>query len=70
VFLTVKKPDGTAVVAIDESGLDMWRQGSYIRGKWGLYLGKHDSLRELEIVRFANFGITPGPNPTTDCTKP
>ena len=67
VFVTIKRPDGSTVLSVDEKGLDMWRQGSYVRPKWGLYRGISPNTRDLEIVRFANFAITPGPTPTTDC---
>ena len=70
VFMTIKRPDGTPVISVDEKDLDVWRQGQYLRPKWGLYRGKADNTRALEIVRFANFGITPGPTPTSDCSKP
>jgi hypothetical protein len=66
--MTVKKPDGTAVISIDTQGLDLWRQGEYVRGKWGIYRGKSEQLRTVEeTVRFANFGITAGATPTSDC---
>lgn len=66
--MTVKKPDGTAVITIDEKGLDLWRQGDYIRPKWGIYRGKSDQLRRVEeTVGFANFAITNGATPSTDC---
>jgi hypothetical protein len=67
VFMTIKGPDGAPILQVDEKGLDTWRQGSYLRPKWGLYRGKSPNTRDLEIVRFANFGITPGPTPTSDC---
>ncbi len=67
-FMTIKKPDGKAVISIDEKGLDLWRQGQYIRPKWGIYRGKSTRLRtEEETVRFANFAITAGANPSSDC---
>jgi hypothetical protein len=67
VFVTIKRPDGSSVLTVDSKGLDMWRQGSYVRPKWGLYRGISPNTRELEIVRFANFGITPGATPSSDC---
>ena len=66
-FMTVRKPDDTFVIAVDTRGLAMWRGGRFIRPKWGLYRGRADNLREEEIVRFANIGITPGSRPTSDC---
>jgi hypothetical protein len=68
IKMTIKKPDGTTVIDIDKAGLDFWRQGDYIRGKWGIYRGKSDQLKVgEETVRFANFGITKGSTPSSDC---
>ncbi len=69
ITLTIKKPDGTTVVNVTRAGLDFWRQGDYIRGKWGIYRGKDDQLRTGEdTVRFANFSITKGTAaPTSTC---
>jgi len=67
VYMTIKKPDGSTVITVDEKGVDMWRQGEYIRPKWGLYRGKAPNTRDVEIVRFANIGITAGPTPDSDC---
>ena len=66
--MTVKKPDGTMVISIASQGLDLWRQGEYVRGKWGIYRGKSEQLRTVEeTVRFANFAITAGAMPSSDC---
>ena len=69
ITLTIQKPDGTKVIDVTRAGLDFWRQGDYIRGKWGIYRGKSDQLRTgEETVRFANFAITKGTQaPTTTC---
>jgi hypothetical protein len=69
ISITIKKPDGTKVIDVTKAGLDFWRQGEYIRGKWGIYRGKSDQLKTgEETVRFANFAITKGTAPpTTDC---
>lgn len=65
---SVKKPDGTVVMDVNSEGLDLWRQGAYIRPKWGIYRGVDDELRAgEETVRFANFAVTAGPTPSTDC---
>lgn len=67
-FMTIKKPDGTAVVSIDTGDIDLWRGGDHIRPKWGIYRGKSDQLRpQEENVRFASFAITPGATPTSTC---
>ena len=67
-FMALKKPDGTTVFSIDETGLDLWRQGEYIRPKWGIYRGKSTLLRTVEeTVRFANYAITAGATPSSDC---
>ena len=68
IDLTIKKPDGTMVMQVSRSGLDTWRQGEYVRGKWGIYRGKADTLKMgEEIVPFANIGITRGTTPSSDC---
>ena len=66
--MTLQKADGTTVISISETGLDLWRQGEYIRGKWGIYRGKSPALRTVEeTVLFANFAITAGATPSRDC---
>jgi hypothetical protein len=66
--LSISKPDGTKVISINQSNLDLWRDGDHIRPKWGIYRGKSNQLRAAEDdVRFANFAITPGGQPTSDC---
>jgi hypothetical protein len=50
------------------NGLDLWRQGEYIRPKWGIYRGKSELLKQgEETVRFASFAITKGASPASDC---
>ena len=69
VEVIIKKPDGTVVLEAKAAPRDTWRQGEYIRGKWGIYRGKDDQLRTGEDkVRFANFSITKGTAaPTSTC---
>jgi hypothetical protein len=68
ISMTIKKPDGTAVISFNRQHVDLWRDGDHIRPKWGIYRGKSDQLRAVEEdVRFANFAITPGPTPTSTC---
>jgi hypothetical protein len=68
IKIAIKKPDGSTVLEASRSGLDFWRQGDYVRGKWGIYRGKSDQLKVgEEPVRFANFGITKGSTPSSDC---
>jgi hypothetical protein len=56
------------VIQIDMNGLDLWRQGEYIRPKWGIYRGKSELLKQgEETVRFASFAITKGTTPSSDC---
>jgi hypothetical protein len=69
-FMTVKKADGTVVMKADLPKADMWRDGDFTKPKWGIYRSLNDrgALNATEdSVRFANFGITPGPLPTSDC---
>lgn len=50
--------DGAVLLSYSNSSLDMWREGAdYNRGKWGVYRGKDDVLRD-EQVRFNDFCIT------------
>lgn len=50
--------DGAVLLTYSNSSLDMWREGAdYNRGKWGVYRGKSDNLRD-EQVRFNDFCIT------------
>lgn len=50
--------DGLVLLSYTNNSLDMWRTGaSYNRGKWGVYRGKDDVLRD-EQVRFNDFCIT------------
>lgn len=63
LYLTVKKLDGTTILAVDQSNIDMWRgTGSeFIRPKWGIYrsLQDLDHLRPAEeTVCFANFSVS------------
>ena len=68
LFLQIKKPDGTTVLTVNTPGLDLWRQGDYIRGKWGIYRGKSPDLGSGEhTVRYANIAITPSATPSSTC---
>ena len=50
--------DGLVLLTYTNNSLDMWRTGaSYNRGKWGVYRGKDDVLRD-EQVRFNDFCVT------------
>lgn len=50
--------DGAVFLTYTNNSLDMWRTGaSYNRGKWGVYRGKDDVLRD-EQVRFNDFCIS------------
>ena len=50
--------DGLVLLSYTNNSLDMWREGAdYNRGKWGVYRGKSDNLRD-EQVRFNDFCIT------------
>jgi hypothetical protein len=50
--------DGVVLLSYSNNSIDMWREGAdYNRGKWGVYRGKHDVLRD-EQVRFNDFCIT------------
>jgi hypothetical protein len=57
--ITLKRvSDGALLLSYTNNSLDMWRTGAdYNRGKWGVYRGKDDVLRD-EQVRFNDFCIT------------
>lgn len=59
-----KLSDGSNLLTVNESNLDMWRPGGgYVRPKWGIYrsLDKKNQLRD-EIVRFDSFCLDKGTN--------
>ena len=50
--------DGAVLLSYSNSSLDMWRDGSdYNRGKWGVYRGKSDELRDEDVL-FNDWCIT------------
>jgi hypothetical protein len=57
--ITLKRmSDGATLLSYSKTGIDMWRTGAeYNRGKWGVYRGKDDVLRD-EQVRFNDFCIS------------
>jgi hypothetical protein len=59
VEVTLKRmSDGATLLSYSKTGIDMWRTGAeYNRGKWGVYRGKDDVLRD-EQVRFDDFCIS------------
>jgi hypothetical protein len=61
---------GRQLVSVDQTGLELWRQGAdHMRPKWGIYRRHHSSLNQNtdDIVDFANFGITRGAQPDSTC---
>ena len=70
--LAVNDADGSNVLAVEQT-LNMWRAGTtFVRPKWGIYrslLDRDDLRAEEETVRFANFAITNGAEPSTDCRQ-
>lgn len=68
--LTIEKPDGSTLISVEENDIDLWRGGDFVRPKWGIYRGLSDQLRpDEERVYFANFAITEGMMPSTDCRQ-
>jgi hypothetical protein len=60
------------VLKADAPKADMWRDGDFTKPKWGIYrsLGDKGALNASEdTVRFANFAVTPGPTPDSDCRR-
>jgi hypothetical protein len=67
---TVTRPNGVAVIAHTEHDVDLWRDGEFVRPKWGIYRGLDDAaaLRpDEERVGLANIAVTPSFEPTSDC---
>jgi hypothetical protein len=67
---TVTRPGGIVVLDHTEKDIDLWRDGEFVRPKWGIYRGLADAaaLRpDEERVGFANIGVTPTWEPTSDC---
>jgi hypothetical protein len=68
--LTIRDQQGKERLAIDRDGLQLWRSGAdHMRPKWGIYR-KHDTALNQnadDYVYFANFGITRGATPSSDC---
>lgn len=59
-----KVNDGSNLLTINKSNLDLWRTGAeYVRPKWGIYRGldRKSELRD-EIVRFDSFCLDKGKN--------
>ncbi len=59
-----KLSDGSNLLTVNKSNLDMWRPGAqYVRPKWGIYrsLDRKNQLRD-EIVRFDSFCLDKGKN--------
>ncbi|MDX2053420.1 MAG: hypothetical protein SFV15_13565 [Polyangiaceae bacterium] len=59
--LTIKTLDGTVLIDVDRTNLDLWRAGDFVRPKWGIYRSLADSaaLRpEEDTVLFANFSVS------------
>jgi hypothetical protein len=53
--------DGVVVLALDRTGIDLWREGSFIRPKWGIYRSLADATNlraDEEDVRFQRFTIS------------
>ena len=67
---SVTRPNGMLVLEHTATDIDLWRDGEFVRPKWGIYRGlaHADELRpDEERVRFANFAVTPDWEPTSDC---
>ena len=68
--LALRDVQGAPLLAIDKAGLQMWRSGAdHLRPKWGIYRKHNLALNQdaEDYVYFANFGITRGATPSSDC---
>ena len=53
--------DGLAILNFSQTGIDLWRGGSFIRPKWGIYRSLADATNlsaDEEDVRFHRFSIS------------
>ncbi len=67
---SVTRSNGVAVIDHTENDIDLWRDGDFVRPKWGIYRGLDDAaaLRpDEEHVALANIAVTPSFDPTSDC---
>ena len=68
--LSVTDQQGQKIINFDQSGLELWREGaSHMTPKWGIYRRHHAALNQNtdDFVDFANFGITRGAHPDSNC---
>lgn len=68
--LSIIDQQGQQLISVDQSGLELWRQGAdHMRPKWGIYRKHHSALNQNadDVVDFANFAITRGNNPDSNC---
>ena len=69
-LLSIVDQQGQERIHLDRSGLALWRQGAdHMRPKWGIYRRHHPALNQHadDVVDFANFAITRGSVPDTNC---
>ena len=69
-LLSIIDQQGQERIHLDRSGLALWRQGAdHMRPKWGIYRRHHPALNQHadDVVDFANFAITRGSVPDTNC---
>jgi hypothetical protein len=67
---TVVRSNGDVALNVAASDIDLWRDGEFVRPKWGIYRGLADraELRpDEERVGFANIAVTPSWEPSSDC---
>lgn len=59
-FELKRRANQEVLLCFIESNRSLWRDGQFVRPKWGIYrsLDDRQNLREIETVRFANFSIT------------
>ena len=67
---TVVRPNGIVALNVAVNDIDLWRDGDFVRPKWGIYRGLADAgeLRpDEEHVGLANIAVTPSWEPTSEC---
>lgn len=60
-LMTIKRIDtGETIISVNKTNIDMWREGDYLRGKWGIYRSLDDKAGlnpDEDTIRIANMII-------------
>ena len=67
---SVLRPSGVVALEFRTNDIDLWRDGEFVRPKWGIYRGlaaANELRADEERVGFANIAVTEGADPSSDC---